>query len=132
MTTNCNLTSGLYCLPEANQTLVESGSYELLYNADFASLQGQSQVDVYLYNAENSSLVAKVTRQPNSGEFSFSVNSVHILYGNLGLLLLAMVQRWSVFDCSVYPVPMVRCRSRTDIQCCSVQRNLRTCLLRRT
>jgi hypothetical protein len=92
MTTNCNLTAGLYCLPQANQTLVESGSYELLYNADFASLQGQSQVDVYLYNAENSSLVAKVGSQPNSGEFSFSVTSVRFFHRDMGLSFLAMVQ----------------------------------------
>jgi len=79
MTKNCNGTSGLYCLPSANQTLVENKRYDLSYNADFTSLQGQPEVDLYLYDATLSSLVTKVSGIPNSGDIAFSVDSVCFL-----------------------------------------------------
>ena len=57
-------------------TLTENQTVQLEYNAEFDSLNGSNAVDVYLYHADTSTLAETILDVPNTGEMSFTINSV--------------------------------------------------------
>lgn len=71
-------TEGLYCSPEQDALLYPDTNYTLSYNPQFGSLQGAANVDLYLYNANQSNftVIEEISSVSNDGEFNFTVDMV--------------------------------------------------------
>ena len=72
-------TEGLYCSPEQDALLYPETNYTLLYNPEFGSLKGVNNVDLYLYNANESDniVIEEISSVSNDGQFNFTVDMVH-------------------------------------------------------
>jgi hypothetical protein len=73
---SCNDTSQLYCEPTEGETLTDNQTVELEYNPEFELLNGSAAVDVFLYHADTSTLAESILDIPNTGNMSFTINSV--------------------------------------------------------
>jgi hypothetical protein len=69
---------GLYCSPEQDELLYPDTNYTLAYNPQFGSLNGASNVDLYLYNANQSNftVIEEISSVSNDGQFNFTVDMV--------------------------------------------------------
>jgi hypothetical protein len=73
---SCNGSSTLYCSPTLDAVLFENQTYTFDYNAQFHSIAGDSNVDIYLYAANGSSPAQVFSDMPNDGEMTFTINDV--------------------------------------------------------
>ena len=67
----------LYCSPAENADCYQNQVYELVYNSQFWSIEGNKTVDAYLYHADNSQVAMELAGIQNSGVMTFTVNNVH-------------------------------------------------------
>jgi hypothetical protein len=81
---SCNGSSTLYCEPTLDAVLFENQTYTLDYNAQFHSIAGDSNVDIYLYAANGSTPAQVFSDMPNDGEMTFTINDVSTSFLFLG------------------------------------------------
>jgi hypothetical protein len=73
---SCNGSSTLYCEPALDAVLFENQTYTLDYNAQFHSIAGDNNVDIYLYAANGSTTAQVFSDMPNDGEMTFTIDDV--------------------------------------------------------
>jgi hypothetical protein len=73
---SCSNSSELYCSPAQDASLFPDLNYTLSYNPEFEGLNGSSNVDIYLYHADNSALSQHFPNQTNNGNMTYTIDTV--------------------------------------------------------